>query len=164
LAVCINLDILKYLIAPGYWQGLPIVPILLLAYLFLVVYYNISVWFKLTDKTYYGTWITVGGAIITMVANYVLIPVLGYTGSAWAAFACYASMMIACYFFGQKFYPIPYQILPSISYVLLTLVLIYFINAMPIQNQWVATAFHGVILALIAGVIYLLEKKSFQRT
>jgi O-antigen/teichoic acid export membrane protein len=162
LAVCINLDILKYLIAPGYWQGLPIVPILLLAYLFLGVYYNVSVWFKLTDRTYYGTWITLVGAVITMVANYALIPILGYTGSAWAAMACYGSMMVACFAFGQKFYPIPYMVLPSILYIGLTIVLIYAINGLEIQNQWLATGFHGSILVVTAGIIYLLERRNFQ--
>ena len=67
-------------------------PILLLGYLFLGVYYNLSVWFKLTDKTYYGTIITVGGAIITIAANYVLIPIAGYLGSSWATLLCYFSM------------------------------------------------------------------------
>lgn len=162
LAVCINLDILKYLIAPNYWQGLSIVPILLLAYLFLGAYYNFSVWFKLTDKTYYGTWITFGGAVITVAVNYLLIPVMGYTGSAWAAFACYFSMMIACYATGQKFYRIPYRLGPSLLYIILTLMLVFVVNAIEIQNQWLATGFHLLTIIAAVATIYLLEKKNFR--
>jgi RNA polymerase sigma factor (sigma-70 family) len=109
LTVSINLDILKYFLAsPEYWEGLSIVPILLLAYLFLGTYYNFSVWFKLSDKTYFGTFITIGGAVITIVLNYLLIPSFGYMGSSWATLACYFSMTLACYVLGQKYFPIPF--------------------------------------------------------
>ncbi len=161
LGVCINLDILKHLIAPGYWLGLSIVPILLLAYLFLGVYYNFSVWFKLTDKTHYGTWITIMGAIITVAANYFLIPIMGYTGSAWAALACYGSMMVMCYAAGQRFFPVPYQKLPGILYIVATLLLVYAINGVQIQNQWLASGFHLLVLLIAAFIIYQMEKKNF---
>lgn len=164
LVICINLDILKYIIAPGYWEGLGIVPVLLLAYLFLGVYYNFSVWFKLTDKTYYGTWITVAGALVTIAANFAFIPVMGYTGSAWAAFACYGFMMITCYLTGQKYFPIPYQISPNVMYVGGALALVYLINGIEIQNQWLATGFHLLVLGLIAGIVFIVEKKNFQRS
>lgn len=159
LAVSINLDILKYFIAESYWQGLPIVPILLLAYLFLGAYYNFSVWFKLTDKTYYGTWITVGGAIITIAANYLLIPFMGYTGSAWAALFCHFSMAIACFAMGQKFYPIPYAILQSLTYVMVTLLLIYSVTLIEISNPWISTGFHTLIILVFSGAIYWVEKR-----
>src|SRR5690606_36709852 len=85
LGVSVNLDVLKYFLGnPAYWEGLHIVPVLLLAYLFLGVYYNLSVWFNLTDRTYYGTIITIGGTLITVIANYFLIPVAGYEGSSFA--------------------------------------------------------------------------------
>lgn len=159
LAVCINLDILKYFIAPDYWQGLYIVPILLLAYLCLGAYYNFSVWFKVTDKTYYGTWITVGGAILTIGANYLLIPLLGFEGSAWAALICYFSMAVACYATGQKFYPIPYLVMQSLGYIMVTLLVVYTVNLIEFSNQWLATGFHVLVILLLAGVVYLLEKK-----
>src|SRR5690606_32676600 len=102
LGVSVNLDILKYfLVSEDYWVGLHVVPILLLAYLFLGVYYNISVWFKLTDQTYYGTMITLVGVVVTFVANYYLIPVSGYVGSSIAALLCYFVMAVICYFMGQ---------------------------------------------------------------
>ena len=162
LGISINLDILKYLIGDDFWVGLSIVPILLVAYLFLGVYYNFSVWFKLTDKTYYGTWITVGGAGITIAANYFLIPIMGYTGSAWAALACYFSMTIACYVIGQKHYPIPYKIIPGLIYLMVTLFLIYTVNLVEIHNQALATAFHVIIILIFMGLVYLLEKNNLR--
>lgn len=162
LGISINLDILKYLIGSGFWVGLSIVPILLVAYLFLGVYYNFSVWFKLTDKTYYGTWITVGGAGITIAANYFLIPIMGYTGSAWAALACYFSMTVVCFVIGQKYYPIPYKIIPSLVYLMATLFLIYIVNLVEIRNQTFATAFHILIILIFTGSVYLLERKNLR--
>lgn len=160
LAVSINLDVLKYFIGSEFREGLSIVPILLLAYLFLGVYYNVSAWFKLTDKTYYGTWITVGGAFITIVANYFLIPVLGYTGSAWAALLCYFSMTIACFIAGQKFYPIPYKVTRGVGYIVATLILVYFVNSISIANQLLATSFHVIVLLATMSFVYLIERKN----
>lgn len=161
LGVSINLDILKYLIGdPVYWEGLHIVPILLLAYLFLGIYYNFSVWFKLTDKTYYGTIITLAGMVITIVANYILIPLQGYEGSAVAALLCYLGMTAMCYFLGQRFYPIPYAMTRGLSYILFTVVLLYGVRAIHISGAFAAFAFHaGVMLAYVA-VIYFIERRN----
>jgi O-antigen/teichoic acid export membrane protein len=164
LGVSINLDMLKYLIGEDFWIGLPIVPILLVAYLFLGVYYNFSAWFKLTDKTYYGTGITVGGAVITMAANYFLIPVLGYMGSAWAALACYVSMTAICYVLGQKFYPVPYTIGSSLIYVVMTLLLIYVVNRVMIPDQILATGFHVGVIFVYIGLVYIINKKNLRES
>ena len=163
LAVSINLDILQYFIGENFREGLSIVPILLLAYLFLGVYYNFSVWFKLKDKTYYGTWITLGGALITIASNYILIPHLGYTGSAWAALLCYFSMTVACFITGQKNYPIPYKIAPGLLYIITTLVLVYSSNLIDLGNQIMATLFHILIIVVFVGAIYLLERKNLRQ-
>ena len=163
LGISINLDILKYFIGEDFWTGLSIVPILLVAYLFLGVYYNFSVWFKLTDKTYYGTWITLGGAVITIAANYFLIPIWGYIGCAWAAVACYFSMTVACYATGQKFYAIPYKIIQSLIYLMVTLLLVYSINLIEIQHQGKATAFHMLAVLLFIGIVYLVERKNLRQ-
>jgi O-antigen/teichoic acid export membrane protein len=163
LGVGINLDILKYFIGkPEYWEGLSIVPILLLAYLFLGIYYNVSVWFKLTDKTHYGTYITIGGAVITIVANYILIPVAGYTGSSWATFLCYFGMAVTCYLLGQKHYPIPYTIARDVGYILFTTLLVYVVNAINIGNQWLASSFHILVIAAYLLVIYFLERNQLK--
>lgn len=163
LAVGTNLDILKYFLGDSeYWVGLPIVPILLVAYLFNGVYYNMTVWFKLTDKTHYATIITVFGAIVTIGANYVLIPVAGYMGSSWATLICFVSTTTLCYVLGQKFYPIPYNIPKSLAYIIITTLVLYAVNAVFIEEQWMATAFHAAVLAVYVVVVYLIEKKELR--
>jgi O-antigen/teichoic acid export membrane protein len=165
LAVSLNLDILKYILgAAQYWEGLVIVPILLTAYLFLGIYYNLSVWFKLTDRTYFGTLFSVGGAIITIVANYLFIPVWGYVGSSIAALLCYSSMTAACFAAGQKYYPIPYRIGRSLLYVLSALLITYLSTRITIDNQWTATLFHSGILVMYCGLVYVIERKSLRPT
>jgi O-antigen/teichoic acid export membrane protein len=162
LGVGINLELLRNFLGEDFREGLHIVPLLLLAYLFLGVYYNLSVWFKLTDKTYYGTYITVGGAIITIAGNYFLIPIAGYEGSSVAALLCYLAMTIACYVLGQKFYPIPYSTGRDVSYILGTTILVYAINSIDISNLWLASSFHMAIIALYLLAIYLLERKALK--
>lgn len=111
VAVCFNLNWLKYFVDQAYWSGLIIVPFLLLGYLFLGIYFNISVWFKVTDRTGWGTVITFFGAAVTIGFNFLLIPHLGILGSALVTFLCYFSMTLFCYFLGQRFYPVPYSLL-----------------------------------------------------
>jgi O-antigen/teichoic acid export membrane protein len=164
LSVSINLDILKHFLrSEEYWQGLNIVPILLLAYLFLGVYYNFSVWFKLTDKTYYGTIITLVGVFITIAGNYFLIPLAGYFGSSLAAMLCYLVMALMCYMLGQKYYPIPYSVGIDVLYILSTTFLVYFINSLTITNQVTATLFHVVVITAYLLMIFLLERKQFRQ-
>jgi len=163
LGVSINLDILKYFLGdPAYWEGLHIVPILLLAYLFLGIYYNFSVWFKLTDKTYFGTLITLAGVIITIAGNYILIPLAGYEGSALAALLCYAGMTAICYVSGQRFYPIPYNITRTMGYIIITMLLVYGVSAVQIQNQFIATSFHLAVILAYLIVVYSLEGKNLK--
>ena len=120
LGIMLYLDIVKHFISnESYWVGLNIIPILLIANLFLGVVYNLSVWFKLTDKTKYGAYIAGIGALITISVNIVLIPILGYLGSAWAHFSCYLVMMIISYFLGRKYYRIDYPLKDILIYVLI---------------------------------------------
>ncbi len=160
LGVSVNLDILKYFLgSPAYWEGLHVVPVLLLAYLFLGVYYNFSVWFKLTDRTHYGTVITIAGALITLAANYILIPVAGYEGSAVAALLCYAAMTFICYLLGQRFYPIPYNISKMLMYIAVSLGLVYGANAVDIPNQVWATTFHTIVIVIFLTFVYFIERR-----
>jgi O-antigen/teichoic acid export membrane protein len=165
LGVGINLDVVKHFLRdPGYWEGLHIVPILLLAYLFLGVYYNFSVWFKLTDRTYWGTIIAIGGAVVTLVANYLLIPRFGYEGSSAATLLCYFSMTAACYLLGQKYFPVPYNILKSLAYIIATTTIVYSVNAIEIANTWLALTFHAAVTAIYLLVIFLIERKELPRS
>jgi O-antigen/teichoic acid export membrane protein len=163
LGVSINMDIFKHFLGNAqYWEGLSIVPILLLGYLFLGVYYNLSVWFKLTDKTYFGTYITLAGAAVTIAANYVLIPIAGIEGSSWATFLCYFFMTTMCYVFGQKYYPIPYSVARDLSYIVATTALVYVINSIDVESMWLASSFHLVVFALYLLIIYFFERKDLK--
>ena len=159
LGVSINLDILKHFLGSAeYWEGLNIVPVLLLAYLFLGIYYNLTVWFKLTDRTYYGTLIALGGAGVTILANYLLIPIAGYTGSSVAALLCYVFMTAMCYYLGQKYYPIPYHVVRALAYIIITTVLVYGVNLFVFNSQLVATLFHTIVMVIYAVVVYRIER------
>ncbi|HTJ53527.1 MAG TPA: polysaccharide biosynthesis C-terminal domain-containing protein, partial [Cyclobacteriaceae bacterium] len=147
----------------AYWSGLSVIPILLLGYLFLGIYYNLTVWFKLTDKTYFGTIIAVGGAVVTIVLNYLLIPIAGYMGSSIATLLCYFLMAASCYVIGQKYYPIPYKILAGLAYILGTTIIVYLVNAIVIDNQVIATAFHLVVIIIYLLIIYLVERKNLRQ-
>lgn len=110
IGVVTFIPILKRFILPdpAYWEALAIVPIILLANFCLGIYHNLSVWYKVTDRTKFGAYISVIGAVITLLLNVVLIPKYSYMGSAIATLAAYSSMMVLSWYYGQKYYPIPY--------------------------------------------------------
>lgn len=111
LGVTFYIDIIKLLLRDSsYYEGIVVVPILLMANLFFGIYYNLSIWYKLTDKTHYGAYISLFGASITIVGNILMIPYFGYIGSAWATLICYASMCVISYLLGQKHYPVKYDL------------------------------------------------------
>jgi O-antigen/teichoic acid export membrane protein len=105
----------------SYWEAMKVVPLIILANFFLGIYTNLSVWYKLIDKTYYGAYISIVGAIITLVLNFLLIPTMSYYGSAIATIAAYGSMMGISYYFGNKYYPIPYDINKIGMYLLISI-------------------------------------------
>jgi O-antigen/teichoic acid export membrane protein len=94
----------------SYWEAMKVVPLIILANFFLGIYTNLSVWYKLIDKTYIGAYISIVGAIITLALNFLLIPTMSYYGSAIATIAAYGSMMSISYYLGNKYYPIPYDL------------------------------------------------------
>lgn len=163
LGVSVNMEIFKHLLRDNaYWEGLNIVPILLTAYLFYGVYFNLTIWFKLTDKTYYGTIITVCGAIVTILANYVLIPVAGYTGSSWATLICYLFMTVTCYFLGQRYYPIPYKVVAGLGYILFALALISLHQAIRPDGYWASLALGNALLIVFLLATYFFERKKMR--
>ena len=110
LGVMYYLDIVKYLIDPRYFSGLAIVPLVMLGELFFGIFYNLSVWYKLTDRTSWGAWFSLLGLGVTLALNIILVPHIGYMGCAIAAFSCYLIMMLASYFVSLKKYPIGYPV------------------------------------------------------
>jgi len=112
LSVIVFADLFKLLMIrdSSYWVAMKVVPLIILANFFLGIYTNLSVWYKLIDKTYYGAYISIVGAIVTLVLNFLLIPTMSYYGSAIATIAAYGSMMIISFYLGNKYYPIPYDL------------------------------------------------------
>ncbi len=168
LFILLYLDILKYFIGPKYHSGLNVVPILLMANLMLGIYYNLSIWYKLTDKTVYGALISIGGAVITVVLNILWIPVLGYMGSAWATLICYGSMVLASWWLGRKYYPVPYKIARIAGYILLgSLIYLaahYLIDPLlPGRLLFVLRLVIHTLLLLLYVLVILIVEKPFDR-
>lgn len=127
LGMTLGIDIAKHFIDQKFWSGLHIVPILLLANWFLGIYINVSIWYKVTDNTKIGSYISIGGAVLTLVGLYIFVPIYGYTAAAWTTLACYASMMVSGYILGRKYYPVPYRLTRNMGIIAVTLG-IYFIS------------------------------------
>jgi O-antigen/teichoic acid export membrane protein len=165
LGVVLYLDIWKHFMSvkkhPEYMQGLVVVPILMLSKIFLGIYYNLSIWYKLTNKNSTGAVITIVGALITLLVNYLFIPSLGYLACAWATVACYGTMMLMSYFLGQKHYPIPYEWKKVLGYIGLS-VLLYLVHALIRANTGKIWLLHGsaTLLMLIFIVIVVVREKA----
>ncbi|MCU0419828.1 MAG: oligosaccharide flippase family protein [Cyclobacteriaceae bacterium] len=157
-----NLEWLQLFTGPSFYEGLWLVPWLLLAYLLLGIYYNVSVWFKITDKTHYGTWITLAGALVTILGNALLVPQLGYAGSAYAAVLCYLVMLVLCYLSGQRHHPIPYRVWADSLYVIGTLAWVLVLNHWAWPSRLLTTAVHGAGIVAWAAVVYWLERKELR--
>jgi O-antigen/teichoic acid export membrane protein len=147
-----------------YWEGRGVIPVLLMANLFLGVYYNLSIWYKLTAKTSWGAWLSLIGAIITLVLNLWWIPlssehlIYGYYGSAWATFICYGSMMVLSYLIGQKYFPVKYNLGKFCGYLGLS-VLLYAISLIIKPDlSFLRVGFHTALLLIFAATVYLIEK------
>jgi len=123
LLVTLYLDFFQYFIGAEFRAGLAVVPILLLANLCLGVYVNLSIWYKLTDRTVLGAAVSLGGAFLTGVLNVWWIPIMGYMGSAWATLVCYGAMAVASYLLGRRYFPVPYPLKRIFGYIVLGLFL-----------------------------------------
>ena len=158
LLVTLFIDFFKYFLGDEFRAGLEVVPILLMANLCLGIYVNLSIWYKLTDKTLMGAGVSLAGALLTVVLNVVWIPLWGYVGSAWATLACYAAMTIVSYALGQKYYYVAYPIKRILAYIVLG-VLLYFAKVqLPINVN-----FPSWLLSLELLTLYLLLVLSFEK-
>jgi len=155
LLVTLYIDVFKYFIGKDFRVGLPVVPILLMANLFLGVYVNLSIWYKLTDRTLMGAWVSLGGALLTIVLNVVFIPTYGYMASAWATLACYGSMTVVSYVLGQKFYPVDYDLKNFFKYFFVTL-LFYFSYSLLNEHAAFAKQLPPFVLSTIFFAVFLI--------
>ena len=165
LVVSLNIDFFKLFIRnEAYYVGLKVVPILLLANVFLGIYYNQSIWYKLSGQTKFGAFIAIGGALLTVVLNVVFIPIYGYMASAWATLIVYAFQMIASYLLGQKHYPIAYN-LRKFALYLVGALLVYFIASFELFSAGIMkTIFNNTLILGYLLMVYKLEKSLFRKT
>ncbi len=157
LVVMGYLDILKYLIGESYWDGLRVVPIIMAAEIMFGVFFNLSFWYKLTDRTIWGAYFSGIGAVVLITIDILLIPRFSYMACAWAGFAAYATSMLLSYFIGQRYYPIAYPIRQMSAYVLLTLVLFMAMQyAGSVLPLWASLIVNTLLIAVFAA--YMVKK------
>jgi len=160
VGVSLNIDLISLLLGKNYRFGLEVVPILLLANLFIGVYQNMSIWFKLSNRTHFGTILTFIGVFISVVLNLILIPQIGYVGCALAFAISSFVMMVLCYWFGQKYYPIPYELNSVTVYLICAGVLIFAVWQIRIDNPYYAIPFRLILSLLFVFIIAFVERKS----
>jgi len=168
LFIALYRDVLQWIItrkSKEWGDGMYIVPILAMGNIFLGIYYNLSIWYKLTNKNMYGAVITFSGAVITILLNILLIPKLHYLGAALATFCCYTFMMITSYILGQKYYPVPYAKKKLIAYlVMVSLIYLLHRGLLMISHNWIFNVGTATILmASFALFISKVERKEIQR-
>jgi len=163
LVVTLYLDFVIQFIGEPYREGAGVIPILLLGNLFLGIFYNLSIWYKLTNKTIYGAFLSAIGAGITIALNFLLIPKFGYYGSAWAAFFAYFVMMVLSYFLGRKHFKVPYNLPKFFLYMGLAVVLFFVSNFIPFSSQVIKYLINTVLLLVFGMVVFIGERKSFFR-
>ena len=156
VGIVVFIDILKKpFINENYWEAIIIVPVVLLANLFLGVYHNLAIWYKLTDKTRYAMLFSISGALITIILNLALIPKIGFMASAWATLAAYGTMMTLSYFIGKKHYPVPYNLKKSGSYLIVSIIASFISFTYFRENYFISVG----LVFLFGFLIYFNEKK-----
>ena len=160
LLVTLNIDIFKYFIQnETYWVGLQVVPILLMANIFLGIYYNQSIWFKLSGKTKFGAYIALFGASLTVLINILYIPKFGYMACAWATLIVYFTQMVISYILGQRHYPIPYNLKKFIFYISLALALFFLSPYIKVDNFTVNLFIQNSLLLMFVLTAVYTERR-----
>ena len=163
LGVMYYLDILRHFIAASYFSGLKVVPVLMIAELFFGIFFNLSLWYKLTDKTIWGMWLSLLGLAVTVVLNVWLVPLYGYMGCAWAALGCYGVMMVASYVAGRVHYPIGYNVPRLALYFFAGLALWIVGELIAIEaHPWITMALRTPLLALYVYMVLRIERVSLR--
>lgn len=162
LGVMFYLPVLKYFVSPSYWAGLAVVPIMMIADLCFGVYFNLSVWYKLTDRTQWGMYLSLICFAVMLALNILLVPMIGipngYMGSAWAALGAYFAVMVISLFFGRKYFPIPYQWGVIVKYVVIAFV--FYALAWGVESiapEWIAYIVKTILLIVYLAIVCFKE-------
>lgn len=159
LLTVMYLDVVILFIGEAYRDGKDVIPLLLLGNMFLGVFYNLSIWYKLTNKTIYGALLSISGAMVTIILNVALIPTMGFRGSAWAAFSAYFVMMVLSLIIGQRHFRVPYRFRRLVFYPLMAVVLYLFSRMLNIEQHEVSLAINTILSVLYLSMVVFLDKK-----
>ncbi len=162
LGVIGYMDLFQYFVGEEYRVGLKVVPILLLANLCLGLYYNLSIWYKVSDKTIYGALISATGAGVTLLGNFILVPLYGYMGAAITTLICYAAIMLICWGLGQKYYPIKYPLKRMGVYFLCAMVVLALMLNVRSEELLPRLGFNSILLLLFVTMAVVLERKNLR--
>ncbi|MFA6830981.1 MAG: polysaccharide biosynthesis C-terminal domain-containing protein [Bacteroidaceae bacterium] len=155
LCVVCYIDLLRYLISPDYWKGLRVIPIVMVAEMLVGVYFNLSFWYKLIDKTSWGAYFSLAGCIVIIAGNFLLVPTYGYMGSAWSSVAGYTVITLLSYFVGQHYYPINYPLRSIAIYISMTVVIFTCYQFIAINNLLLSVFVKSLLL--VPFIWYLLK-------
>ena len=160
-----NIDLIGWIMLsdPLYRAALFVVPVIMIGKIFYGIYINISIWFKIKDKTIYGTYFAVIGSIVTVGGNLLLIPVLGYLGSALTIVLAYLSMVLPCYFIGRKHFPVPYKILPMFFYLIAGSILVWLSFQYQNSDLLIDSVINILGSGLIVAFVWLIEKNKLSK-
>ena len=155
LAVVMYMPILKYIIKSDYWEGLRVVPIVMMAEIFMGIYFNLSFWYKLTDETWWGAIFSAIGCVVLLAINFIFVPKYGYMACAWGGFAGYGTCMVLSYFVGQKKAPIPYELKSAFIYFAMAVALFFVQKNIHIESTiWTLVVNTGLLLVFFAFICW----------
>jgi O-antigen/teichoic acid export membrane protein len=156
LCVVAYLPIIKYMIGSDYWEGLRVIPIVMAAEIMMGIYFNLSFWYKLIDKTIYGAWFSLAGCIVLFAVNIIFIPKYSYMACAWGGFAGYATAMVLSYIVGQKKNPISYPIKSMATYTATTILFYVIMQLVPQEwPSWLQLSINTIlVIAFVGHIIY----------
>lgn len=155
LVVVFYMDLFKLLVGHTYWEGLRVVPIVMMAEIFMGIYFNLSFWYKLTDKTYWGAIMSIIACVVLLAVNIIFVPRYGYIACAWGGVAGYGTAMLLSYFIGQHYHPIGYDVKGILLYFAIALALFTMSQLWPMNNQWLRMIANTALLVLF--IVYIIK-------
>ncbi len=161
VGVLVFIDVVNILLLPEYYEGNVIIPFILMGQLFFGIYYSLSLWYKLTDRTNYGALISGLGAILVIIGNVVLVPIIGYLGAAISSLCCFFIMTLISYILGQKYYPIDYPLTRIIIHIVAAILIVYVSNLFRSDSLLFHYAIKGTIFVSYFAFLYIIERKEF---
>jgi len=162
LGITLFIDVFKIIIGSEYHSGLQVVPAVLMANLFMGIYFNLSLWYKLSDKTWMGAWIAIVGAVLTIATNIMFIPTMGYMGSAYAVLFCFIIMTIISYIIGQKYYKVDYDLKRILLYISVSIGLFYLSGYIHLSSEIQQYGLNIGLFSAFLALVFINEKNDLR--